>query len=237
MKSRLIRFIIGTLVVILTITSLFTYKSFNQRGKRIEQIVHNQPRQERTFKIIDKQTVVNKLNLENSLNCLSGEVTVKEKFTNNTVSGQDVNLRFLKQWFNDSTSKDLNVSNTYRFNFSYDLKNVPVNIHNSTINIKLSYNRLSLNSVELVKSDASERVGWLTSQFTPQQVNALNGRVKDEARNTVQSNETYRVQALENVQGDIKDLLQSVVGKDTNIHFEISNWDVVEQDVVTIVNN
>jgi hypothetical protein len=236
MKSKLIKFIISGLLIILSITLIFTYNNYKNHQLKIQEAINTKTKVEQTFKIIDKQTVVDKLNLEDSLNCLSGEVTVNENFTNNTISGQDVSMNFLKQWFNNSTSKDLNVSNTYKFNFSYDLKDIPVNIHNSTITIHLSYNRLSLNSIESIKTDASERVGWLTSQFTPQQVNALNNRVKDEAMNTVQSNETYRVQAMENIQGDIKDLLQGVIGKDTNIHFEISNYDVVQQDVATIVN-
>lgn len=234
MKSKIIKAIIIGLLITLSILSIFTYKSYN-RQKRIEQIVNTPAKQEQTFKVIDKQTVINKLNLENSLNCLSGEVTVNENFTDGNLSDQDVNMNFLKKWFNNSTSKDLNVTNTYKFTFSYDLKNIPVTIHNSTINIQLSYNRLSMNSIELTKTDASERVGWLTSQFTPSQVNSLNARVKAEARNTIQSKEEYRYQCIENIQGDIKDLLQSVVGKDTSIHFDIYDYDVIEQDNVSII--
>ena len=42
---------------------------------------------------------------------------------------------------------------------------------------------------------------------------------------------------MESVQGDIKDLLQSVVSKDTSIHFEVlENSNVIQQNDVRMIN-
>jgi hypothetical protein len=209
---------------------------YQDNMRKANQIINNQPKQEQAFKIIDKQIVVNKLNLENSLNCLSGESTVQATYSNKKISDQDVNFKFVKEFFNSSTSKDISINSTYKFLFSYQLKDLPVSIHNNTINIQLSYNRLNLESIELLKTDSKERLGWLEPQFTPNQVAGIQERVKQEARNSIQSNEEYRYKAMENVQGDIKDLLQSVIGKDTNIHFEVlENSNVVAQNDVSII--
>jgi hypothetical protein len=236
MKSKLIKFIISTLLIILTITSVFTLNKYQDNMNKAKQIISSKPQVEQTFRVIDKQTVIDKLNLENSLNCLSGEAQVQATYSNKKISDQDVNMRYLKDWFNNSTSKDISVNSTYKFLFSYQLKDLPISIYNNTINIQLSYNRLSLQSLELTNTDSKERLGWLEPQFTPNQIAGIQERVKQEARNTIQSNEDYRYKAMENIQGDIKDLLQSVVGKDTNIHFEVlENSNVIQQNDVSII--
>lgn len=237
MKNKLIKLIIATLTITLIILSSFTHGIFNNKLSQSKQAnVNNQTKQEQAFRVIDKQTVVNKLNLENSLNCLSGESTVQATYSNKKISDQDVNFKFVKDFLNNSTSKDISVNSTYKFLFSYQLKDLPVSIHNNTINIQLSYNRLNLESLELIKTDSKERLGILEPQFTPNQIDGIQERVKLEARNTIQSNEDYRYKAMKNAQRDIKDLLQGVIGKDTNIHFDIiESSNTLSQNDVDII--
>jgi hypothetical protein len=235
--SRIVKIIITGLTITLLILSSFTYSIYKNKSLHSNQAtLNNQTKQEQTFRVIGKETVVNKLNLENKLECLSGNVQVQAKYTNNTISDEDVNFKWLKSILKDSTSKDLTVNSSYKFLFSYNLMDLPIQIHNSTINIQLSYNRLSLESIELLNTDSKERVGILESQFTPSEVNSINERVKLEARNTIQSKDEYKQQAMKNIQEDIKTLLQSVISKETNIHFDIiESSNTVEQNDVQLM--
>jgi hypothetical protein len=235
--SRIVKIIITGLTITLLILSSFTYGIYKNKSLHSTSTnLNNQTKQEQAFRVIDKETIVNKLNLEDKLECLSGNVQVQAKYTNNTISDEDVNFKWLKSILKDSTSKNLTVNSTYKFLFSYNLKDLPIQIHNSTINIQLSYNRLSLESIELLNTDSKERVGILESQFTPSEVNSINERVKLEARNTIQSKDEYKQQAMKNIQEDIKTLLQSVISKETNIHFDIiESSNTVEQDDVQLM--
>lgn len=241
MKSKLIKFIISGLLIILTITSIFTYKSYNQRGRKIDQLVNNQVTvEQQSFRVIDKQSVVNSIKSENSLNVLSGQATFQETFTNSNISSQDVNMNFLKKWFNDSTTKEITPTATYKFTFSYDLKDFStdsVQIKDHEIHIKLNPNKLSLNSFETVKVDGNNnRVGWLESNFSPSEINNINARLKEEAKNTVLSYEDYRTEAMENLQANIKDNIKAFIGKDIQVLFSLPSYDVIQQNVATIVN-
>jgi hypothetical protein len=237
MKSKLIRLLIAGLLIILSITSIFTYKSYN--GRKISQQVNNQMTiEQQAFRVIDKQSVVNSIKSENSLNVLSGQATFQETFTNSNVSNQDVSMNFLKKWFNESTSKEITPSATYKFTFSYDLRDFSANdvqIKNNEIHIKLNPNKLTLNSFETVKVDSSKnRVGFLESKFEPQQLDAINARLKAEAKNTILSHEDHRTEALENLQANLRDNIKAFIGKDIQVLFDIPNYDVVQQDVATI---
>jgi len=237
MKNKLIKFIIAGLLISLSILSIFTNNLYNKSNQqlKVQQNLNNQNKQERTFKVIHKQIVIDKLNLENSLNCLSGTTNTNATFSNNNLSSNDPNITWLRTKLSEWNSKDISVESQFDFMYSYSLKDIPIHIYNNTINIKLSPNRLSLTKCELSSVQSKERIGWLTSKFTPTEINNINYRVRQLAYNSVLSNEDLRYKALENTQGDIKDLLQGVVGKDTSIHFDISDFDVVQQSDIQII--
>jgi hypothetical protein len=240
MKSKFIKFLISTLLIILTITSIFTYKTYQNKQHTIQANINNQAKiEQQDFKVIDKQSVVNSIKLENSLNVLSGQATFQETFTNANISDQDINMNFLKKWLNENTSKDITPTATYQFTFSFDLRDFSIDnvkIKDNKIHIRLDPNKLSLNSFETIKVDSTDRVGLFKTKFSPSQINTINSRLKDEARNTILSNETYRTKALENLQGDLKDNIKAFVGNNIQVLFDIPNYDTVEQSVATIVN-
>jgi hypothetical protein len=238
MKNKFIKAIICGLLITLSILSILTNNLYskNKQQLKVQQNLHNQVKQEQTFKVIDKETVINKLNLENSLNVLSGTTNTKATFSDKNLSDSDPNVTWLKNKLTEWNSKDISIESQFDFMFAYSLKDIPIHIYNGSINITLSYNRLSLTKCELSKTQSSERVGLLSKNFTPTETNNINYRVKQLAYNSVLSNEDLRYKCLENVQGDIKDLLQSVVGKDTSIHFEVLECsNSVQQDDVSII--
>jgi hypothetical protein len=233
MKNKFIKILICGLLITLSILSVFTNNLYSKNKQlKVQQNLHNQARQEQTFKVIDKETVINKLNLENSLNCLSGSVNTKSTYSNKDISSDDVGMKWLKTKFAEWNSKDISMESKYDFTFSYSLKDLPVQIKNNTVYINMTNNRLSLTKCELSSIQSSERIGFLQNNFTPQEVNSLNYRNQQLAKNTTMSDEDLRYKALENVKGDIKELLQGVISKDTSIVFTDNSYDVVQQNYI-----
>jgi hypothetical protein len=138
--------------------------------------------------------------------------------------------------FAELNSKDITVDNTYRFSFSYDLKDLPIYIVNNTVNIRISSNRLSLTQCEISKTNSiKDRVGLLDSKFTPTQLSSIESRTRDLAYNRILSDTSLRDKAMNNLQSDIKNLIQPLLNKNTNIHFDTTDYDVVQDDTTNIV--
>ena len=93
----------------------------------------------------------------------------------------------------------LKVNSTYNYEFSYDLTNLPITIHNNTINITIIKGNLNLSKCELNSIETKDRVGLLESKFTPSEINEINSRVKAISRNSIQSNEELRDRCFDNV--------------------------------------
>lgn len=236
MKSKFINFIIGTLLVVLTITSIFIYKSYQNKQHKVQTNINNQVKQEQPFRVIDKQTIIDKLNLENSLITLSGNIDVEAKYSNENISDDDINFKWIKQKFAELNSKDITINNTYRFSFSYNLKDLPINIINNTVNISISPNRLSLTQCELFKTNSiKDRVGLLDSKFSPNELSSIESRTRDLAYNRVLSDTSLRNKAMNNLQEDIKNLIEPMLNKNTNIHFDTYKYDVIQDNNTNII--
>jgi hypothetical protein len=237
MKSRLIKLIVAGLLIILTITSVFTMNKYQDNMKRASQIINNKPPIEQTFRVIDKSVVVDALNKENKLVCLSGTTTVEAEFTNENVSNDDVAFKWIKDSLNKLNSKSVKVQAEVAFDFTYDLSNLPVTINNNTVTITISPNRLSLNKCQFIenKNIYNENIGLLSKRFSAQEINSINGRVKELARNKVLSMEDMRYKGLENVKSDIYALIKPLLPQNTNLVFSDYSFDVVAQSDVSII--
>ena len=134
-------------------------------------------------------------------------------------------------------SKELKVNSTYNYEFSYDLTNLPITIHNNTINITIIKGNLNLSKCELNSIETKDRVGLLESKFTPSEINEINSRVKAISRNSIQSNKELRDKAFINVENNIRQLLKKVVSNNTNIQFTYTNYDVVDQSEASTIDN
>lgn len=239
MKSKIIRLIIAGLLISLSILSIFTNSLYNKSNQqlKVQQNLNNQIRQEQTFKVIDKSVIIDALNKQNKLVCLDGTTTVEATFTNENVSSQDVNFRWIKDKISKMQSKSVNVQADVSFDFTYDLSNLPVSIHNNTVTITITPNRLSLNKCQIIENNSiyNEEIGILSKSFSAQEVNSINGRVKALASNKILSQEKIRYDSLENVKSDIYDLVKPLLGNSVNLVFSDYNYDVVQQDDVSII--
>ena len=235
--SRIVKVIISCLITGLTILSIYTGNLlYNKTHKQIL-TNDNKPQQEQSIRIIDKEVIQKALNDENRLVVLSGQVETEATFTNERISNNDVKLKWLKQQWNKINSKELKVNSTYNYEFSYDLKNLPITIHNNTINITIIKGNLNLSKCELNSIETKDRVGLLESKFTPSEINEINSRVKAISRNSIQSNKELRDKAFINVENNIRQLLKKVVSNNTNIQFTYTNYDVVEQSKASKIDN
>lgn len=238
MKNKLIKLLITGLLITLSILSIFTYQNYNKNiHSKVQQNIHNQTKQVQTFRVIDKNVIINALNKQNKLVCLDGQTTVEATFTNENVSDQDVNFKWIKDKINKMQSKSVKVQTEISFDFTYDLNNLPVSIHNNTVTITISPNKLSLNKCEFIenKSIYNEDIGVLSKSFNSQEINSINGRVKDLARNQILSQGNLRYKALENVKSDIYALIKPLLGNNTNLVFSDLSYDVIEQSNVQII--
>lgn len=232
--SRIVKFIITGLTIILITLSTFTYKSY-QNIHKASLNTNNQVRQELTYRVIDKESVIKALSKENSLNVLKGSVNTRCTFSNKNISENDITMKWLRDKIDTWNSKDITVDSQFSFMFSYDMSNPQVTIKKDTIYVDLSYNKLSLTKCELSDVQTNERVGWLQNNFTSSEINSINSRIKDYARNTVLSNPSFRKESIENLKENIKEQTHTYVSDKVNVEFSINNYDVVPQDDVSII--
>jgi hypothetical protein len=235
--SKIVKLIISGLLITLSILSFCTYRSYERnKQSKSRQIINNQTKQEQTFRVIDKEAIINKLNLESNLITLSGDIEIEAKYSNQNISDEDVDFKWIKQKFAELNSKDITVDNTYKFSFSYSLMDLPIHITNNTIDIRISPNRLSLSQCELFKTNSiKDRIGLLDSKFTPTQLSSIESRTRDLAYNRILSDTSLRENAMNNLQSDIKNLIRPLLNKNTNIHFDTTDYDVVQDNTTNIV--
>ena len=235
--SRIVKVIISCLITGLTILSIYTGNLLYNKSHKQILTNDNKPQQEQSIRIIDKEVIQKALNDENRLVVLSGQVETEATFTNERISNNDVKLKWLKQQWYKLNSKELKVNSTYNYEFSYDLTNLPITIHNNTINITIIKGNLNLSKCELNSIETKDRVGLLESKFTPSEINEINSRVKAMSRNSIQSNKELRDKAFINVENNIRQLLKKVVSNNTNIQFTYTNYDVIDQSKASKIDN
>lgn len=184
--SKIVKVIISCLVtsfiILSTITGSLLYKNTH---KNINQATNNKSQQEQTIRVIDKSVIQQALSNENKLVVLSGTVQTQATFSNERISNNDYNLKWIKEKWNKMTSKDLKVDSTYNYEFTYDLNNLPISIHNNTINITIIKGNLNLTKCELNTINTEDRVGCFESKFSPWEINSINDRVKGISVNSI----------------------------------------------------
>ncbi|MBS5307819.1 hypothetical protein [Clostridium sp.] len=229
MKRKSINRLILTLSIILGITSLYTIRKYiNIKEQQSKQVIDTKD----NTNLISKEIIIKQLNNENQMLVLSGETEVQVTYSNKDIAEDDVNFKWIKDWFSKINSKDLKINATYTYQFHYDLKDLNITIVNNKPSMNLSNNRLNC-EVELVENESiySDRVGVFESQFTPQEVNSINTRTKAIVLNKIQSDAELRNKAMSNVQKNIEDLLK------IDCSFNVAKYDVVEYNNKILFNN
>jgi hypothetical protein len=254
MKNKLIKLIISGLLIILTVSSIITYKSYERnKNAKIQSSINNQVKvEQQTYRVISSKEIINKIQRVNSKNVLSCQCTVSKTFTNKSISSDDSEMSWINKWFQEENSQDVTISREYKFLFAYDNTHPQVYCKNGEINIYLSPNNLSLISLERLSENSKDRIGGIQSiknatndllnksennSFNTTQRNALSMRVQQCARNSIMSYSKYRNEAMENTKQNILDDLKSYLGDDIKVNFQISNYDVVQQTDASIIND
>ena len=203
------------------------YISLKEQQKPIQTMQQNTKEE---TKLISKEILIKKLNNENKMMVLSGETEIQATYSNKNISDDDVNFKWVKDWFSEMNSKDLKINATYTYQFHYDLTDLDLEVVGDTVNIYLSRNRLNC-QVELLenKSLYADRVGLLESKFTAQEINSLNGRTKELVLNRIQSDKELREKAMESLKKNIEKLLNA------KCNFSVTQSDVVEYNVGIIL--
>lgn len=212
--------LITVLILGLTLTLGFTtwrtvdkYKSELRKGFISENVVNQMVE-------VEKETIIETLNNENSLNVLSGDITKTITYDNKNLYSDD----FMSEIWGKLRKREYTSTNSYSFMFSYSLKDLPIEVKDNIPYITLSYNRLDLTKCELISTDVSAEVGIFAGDFTPWEVNEINKRVKGACENDIRSDKEFRNKSMLNVQDNIRGLVGN------NVIFIMSDYDVVEQD-------
>lgn len=221
MKRKLVKFLIIGLSLTLAITSWNTYRKYTNKQKNKVQATQNV----NNMTELTEDEIITKLNKENSLNVLSGEITLKVTYDNQDNFDDDV----LGNIWGKLKLRHYESTNTYSFMFAYNLNELPVAIKEGVPYIDISNNRLNLVKFELVSTDVDSSTGIFADIFSPNEINTLNERIKKIAKNDIQSNNELRSQAMVNLQDDIRELIGN------NVVFDINEFDVVERNEFKIV--
>lgn len=216
MKRKLVKFLIIGLSLTLMITSWNTYRKYTNKQKNKVQAIQNV----NNMTELTEDEIITKLNKERSLNVLSGEITLRVSYDNQN----NFNDNVLGNIWSKLKLRHYESTNTYSFMFAYDLNELPVEIKEGVPYITISNNRLNLVKFELVNTDVDSRTGMFADIFTPQECNSINERIKKIAKNDIQSNNELRLQAMVNLQDDIRELISN------NVVFNINEFDVVERN-------
>lgn len=229
MKRKLINKIILTLSLTLAITTYYTIDKYINI-KQQQRVMPLSTKEE--IDLISKDVIIKKLNNENQMLVVSGETEVQVTYSNKDIAEDDVNFKWIKDWFSKMNSKDLKINATYTYQFHYDLKDLDITIVNNKPSMNLSKNRLNCEA-ELIdnKSIYADRVGIFESQFTPQEVSSINARTKAIVLNKIQNDKELRDKAMANVQKNIEDLLK------IDCKFSVAKYDVVEYNNEILFNN
>lgn len=216
MKNKLINFLIIGLSLTLAITTWNTYDKYKNKQEDKVQAINTINNMEE----ITSDKIIDKLNQEQSLNVLSGEITLKVTYDNAANFDDDV----LGNIWGKLKLRHYESTNTYSFMFAYDLTELPVEIKKGVPYITISNNRLDLIKCELVSTDVNSKTGLFADIFTPTEINSLNERIKKIAKNDIQSNNKLRVKAMINLQNNIRELIGN------NVVFIQNDFDVVDRN-------
>jgi hypothetical protein len=239
MKSKKVFYIITTvLVCILLELSVVTYKRYVSKTNQRVPSVNSEKNTSQDLKLISKEEVIKKLSAVNSMNCLGGEDEVQQKFANDSITDEDTKFAWLKKKLN---GRELFVDATFKYTFAYELSNISddIEVKNNIVTIIINPNNLSLLQCELdeSKTTLSSSTGLFADKFEPQELNDINGRVKDSARNTIQSDPKRRSKAIKNLENNIEALLKTISSENIKFNFIVPDYDVIPQDDVKIIEH
>lgn len=231
-------------IVIIILTIVLGFIVFNIIGELRENKLSQQKEEvitEAKEEIKDMTEVIKQLESEihktNKLLVLEGtcksDITYSDKDIHENTNE---NFKWIKNKFSEWKSRDLKISATYNFGFTYNMENIRIVTEGEDIIINLSKNDINLENVELVNTDSlyTESIGWLSKgDFTPQEINVLQERCWISTFNSIQSNAKYRQQAIESVIDNLKAICNKL---GVEVEFKYSDIDVVENNDAEIHN-
>lgn len=227
-RYKLDNIIIFALSTILITSSMLLYKKYYQiRNKSTKELTINE-----NIKLIDASLLIKKLNNVNKMIVLTGDIAINATYTNEDIIDDDVNFLWVREFLEGLSSKDLYVDAIYNFSYIYDLEDMDIEIINDIPTIHINKNRLSV-TVELNENQTfyTDRVGFLESEFTPNEINSLNARTKDLVYNRTTNDLSMRNQSFEQLKANIDELLG------IKCSYTISDYDVLETtNEIKIIN-
>lgn len=236
------KFKANIVIVILVITLGFIV--FNIIGELRENKVSQQKEKvitEAKEEVKNMTEVINQLETEihktNKLLVLEGNCTSEVTYNDKDIhDNTNENFKWIRDKFTEWKSRQLKVSAKYKFGFSYNMENIKVITEGEDILIDISRNDINLEYLEYLGEDSYlvQDVGWLSKgDFTPQEVNVLQERVKIATFNSVQNKKEYRDKAMQSVIENIESICNEL---NIKVKCRVSDIDVAENNDAKIHN-
>jgi hypothetical protein len=232
------RFRKTVLVLSLTLVSLTGYIVLSPREVKSVEAFNTQVKEVEDYSV-KANLLKDAVRKENKLIVLQGERAVRYIFdyTKDEISytGSSNPVKFLAGKLNELKTKHITVETKFNYTYSYDLKELDIEIIDNKIHIALKRGDVKL---EPIAEDSSNRViktetGILSGGFTPQQTAAVLNIVKVHAfNNLVNDNELY-IKALEAAQENIKGIALKLGIK--NVQFDIYNTETIENEEIEVI--
>ncbi|WP_346938267.1 hypothetical protein [uncultured Clostridium sp.] len=229
------------IIILVTILGIIV---FNIIGELRDNKVSQQKKDiitETKEEVEDMTEIINQLESEihkiNKLLVLEGNCTSEVTYNDKDIhEDTNENFKWIKDKFTEWKSRELTVSAKYEFGFSYNMENIRIITEGEDIIIELSRNDINLEYLEYLGEDSYlvQDVGWLSKgDFTPQEVNVLQERVKIATFNSVQNKREYRDKAIQGIIDNIESICNKLGIK---VKCRVSDIDVVENDDAKIHN-
>ena len=231
-------------IVIVILTIALGFIVFNIIGELRENRVSQQKKEvitEIKEEIKDMTEIIKQLETEihktNKLLVLEGNCTSEVTYNDKDIhDNTNENFKWIRSKFTEWKSRQLTVSAKYKFGFSYNMENIRIITEGEYIIIELSRNDINLEYLEYLGEDSYlvQDVGWLSKgDFTPQEVNVLQERVKIATFNSVQNKREYRDKAIQGVIDNIENICNEL---NIGVKCRVSDIDVAENDEAEIHN-
>jgi len=231
-------------IVIVTLTIILGFIVFNiiselrenKVSQHKEEVITQAKEETKDMTEIIKQ-LESEIHKTNKLLVLEGNCKADITYSDKDIhENTNENFKWIKNKFSEWKSRELKVSATYKFGFSYDLQYIKVSSEGENIIVDLSKNNLNIEYLELVNTDSlyTESIGWLSKgDLSPQEINVLQERMKIATFNSIQSNAKYRKEAFSSVVENIEGIGNKLGIK---VICRYNEEDVVENNQVVISN-
>lgn len=228
-------------VLIIGMTFLVTVSIFfSNKRPTTKSVDANQITAEQSVVDLNQQQecINNSLKSVGSLIVSQGQISMSYTFSNDNdeVMGQE-STNWMKCIQDKLTKRKIKFKSLFNYNVVYDLSVIKTEIKEDKIIIHLNAGNLEIKDITEDKENScvSEEYGWVTKDFTPNEIRAMEKQCLEKTRNYLVTDTNISDKAMNNLESNIKDICKKFNVKDYEI-VKHSNDTITNKDKFTEIN-